>query len=289
MRRSRSILLAFVLALGTAPATFAQTAVWPPITDAPAAVRTPGRFVWADLVTNDVGTAAAFYGRVFGWTFETYGPADDDLASYTRVLANGRPIGGMTFGSESVRSTTGGRWVGHVSSANVAATAEGAARGGGAVLVAPRTLGERGTVALLRDPTGGVFAAIHSSAGDPADYAAADGEWLWIELWTAEPQRAVDFYRALFGYGAVARSEGRGYTLTTQDGVARAGVLRKPDKLPGTAWIPYVRVADVDDAVKKVREAGGRVVVDPRSYRGTRAALFLDPLGAPFAVAEWKR
>ena len=98
MRRRSSILLAFVLALGAAPATFAQTAVWPPITDAPAAVRTPGRFVWADLVTNDVGTAAAFYGKVFGWTFETYGPKDD-RKTYTQVSADGVPIGGRAPGS----------------------------------------------------------------------------------------------------------------------------------------------------------------------------------------------
>ena len=29
--------------------------------------RTPGRFVWYDLVTNDIPAARAFYGELFGW------------------------------------------------------------------------------------------------------------------------------------------------------------------------------------------------------------------------------
>lgn len=289
MACSRIASLALAAGLFAAGAGFAQTAVWPPIADPPTTLRSPGRFVWADLVTNDVGTAATFYGKVFGWTFATYGPPDDDLKSYTQVIANGQPIGGMVFGGDAVKSTSGGRWVGLVSSANVGATADSVTRAGGAVLVKPRQLGQRGEVGLFRDNTGAVFGAVNSASGDPDDFMADVGEWMWIELWTAEPQRAVDFYRGVFGYDSRTRDEGRSYAFT-KDGVARAGVLKKPEKLPGgSAWIPYVRVANVDDTVKRVRDAGGRVVVEPRRYRGTRAALFVDPVGAPFAVAEWKR
>ena len=69
---------------------------WPPIVDPPTGKHTPGRFVWGDLVTSDVATAAEFYGEVFGWTFETYG-GDDDRDTYTLALADGLPIGGLTF------------------------------------------------------------------------------------------------------------------------------------------------------------------------------------------------
>ena len=45
----------------------------------------------------------------------------------------------------------------------------------------------------------------------------------------------------------------------------------------------------VDETVARAREAGGRVVIEPRDARGTRVALVIDPTGAPFAVAEWNR
>jgi len=288
MRISRNTLFALaagLLAMGT---SFAQPVVWPPIADPPTTIRNPGRFVWVDLVTNDVGAAASFYGKVFGWTFDTLGPADDDFKSYTRVLANGQLIGGMVFGGDALQAATGGRWVGHVSTKNVGALADSVISAGGRVLARPRLLGDRGVVALLRDPTGAVFAAIDSTSGDPDDYLGDVGEWLWIELWTDRPQTAAEFYREVLGYDS--RSSDGGQTLAlTMDGVARAGILRKPDKVPGgSAWIPYVRVSNVDETLKRARDAGGRVVVDPTRYRGTRAALIVDPVGAPFAVAEWK-
>nr|MCU0256742.1 hypothetical protein [Vicinamibacterales bacterium] len=57
----------------------------PPIVDPPTGQYTPGRWVWADLVTADVAAAADFYRQVFGWTFETYG-AEDDRDTYTGLL-----------------------------------------------------------------------------------------------------------------------------------------------------------------------------------------------------------
>ena len=148
---------------------------------------------------------------------------------------------------------------------------------------------KKGEVALFRDPTGAVFGAIDSASGDPEDYLGDVGEWLWAELWTEEPRRAVDFYRAVFGYDA-RPGEGAGSFSLLKDGVARAGILQKPEGLPaGDAWIPYVRVADVDETARIAREGGGRVLIPPTRYVGTRAALLVDPVGAPFAVAEWNR
>ena len=78
---------------------------WPPIVDPPTGQHTPGRFVWGDLVTSDVAAAAGFYGKVFGWTFETYG-GDDDRDTYTLALADGLPIGGMMFDQRAMKGKT---------------------------------------------------------------------------------------------------------------------------------------------------------------------------------------
>jgi hypothetical protein len=53
--RSRALCCAIGL-LAVAAAT-AET-YWPPITDPPTQQKHPGRWVWAELLTRDVGTAA---------------------------------------------------------------------------------------------------------------------------------------------------------------------------------------------------------------------------------------
>jgi uncharacterized protein len=42
-----------------------------------------------ELMVNDVERAKAFYGRVFGWRFSSYGP------EYTMIETGGAPGGGM--------------------------------------------------------------------------------------------------------------------------------------------------------------------------------------------------
>ncbi len=262
---------------------------WPPITDPPTDLHHTGRFVWAELLTRDVGAAAEFYGKVFGWTFETYGPADD-LKTYTLVLSGGTPIGGMVYASprDDKQQKPAARWIGLISVPDVDAAASYVAKDGGKVLMPPRALGERGTAALLLDPEGGMFGVINSATGDPGDYLAADNTWLWIELWADDALKMAAFYKGLAGYETVegvARAESGGIVLKS-GGYARAGILPKPGKVP-TAWLPYIRVASVADTVARAAAAGGKIAMQPAQMHGTTMAILVDPTGAPFAVAEW--
>jgi hypothetical protein len=61
-----AVLVGMILALVGA-------AEWPPLTTVPNSPRLTGKFVWADLVTDDVTTARKFYTRMFGWTFRDLG------------------------------------------------------------------------------------------------------------------------------------------------------------------------------------------------------------------------
>jgi len=261
---------------------------WPPITSTDTGESHPGKWVWAELLTRDVGRAAEFYGKVFGWTFETYGPADD-TRTYTLVLADGEPIGGMVFANPRDRSLKrDARWIGLVSVTDVAATARAVTAHGGRVLVPPKTMGGRGREALFADPEGAAFGVISSATGDPDDYLAGYDEWLWNELWADDAAGMAGFYRRVLGYGVdegAVPGEASGVHLVS-GGRARAGILPKPAKVP-SSWLPYVRVESVVDTVARAREAGGAVVMEPGPAHGTTVAILLDPTGAPFAVAEW--
>ena len=77
----------------------------PPVTEKPTQLVKSGKFVWADLVTQDVAEAKSFYGALFGWTFE-------DGDRYTAVLRDGVPIAGIVPARDPER---GSEWVGNLS------------------------------------------------------------------------------------------------------------------------------------------------------------------------------
>jgi predicted enzyme related to lactoylglutathione lyase len=278
----RGWLVALMMIGGTVAA---QPLEWPPVGEPSNAARTAGRWLWADLVTTDLARSREFYSKVFGWDFRAV-PGEDGQPAYLTIVAGGRPIGGMVALRKDAAST-GARWIGLASGDPKTMAARAQERGGG-VVMPPRQLPGRGEVTVLSDPDGVRFAVIRSDGGDPADHRGRVNEWLWAEFWTADPGRAANFYRDVFGY-SVGAADGKatGFQLSA-GGRARAGVLRSPDTELPAAWIPYVRVDDVAATVARARAAGGRVVVEPRAHYRSQVAVLVDPLGAPFAVANWR-
>ena len=287
MARAAMLGMAAVL-VAVAGTASAADRYWPPIVDPPTGQYTPGRWVWGDLVTSDVAAAADFYGKVFGWTFETYG-GEDDRETYTLVLSNGLPIGGMVFDQRAKNGDVpSARWIGLVSVPDVAAAAAAVSANGGKVVVAPRSLGERGETAVFQDPEGVPFGAVRSKHGDPADYLGDVNEWAWLDLWTADVTRATEFYRAVVGYEVypVQLHELRRGAHLVSGGYARAGVMQKNDTRTSAVWLPYVRVMDAKLAAEAARAAGGKVLREPADVGGAVVAVIADPTGAPVGVAQ---
>lgn len=285
--RAAALTCAVVLATAAGAAEPADR-YWPPIVDPPTGQHTPGRWVWADLVTSDVAAAAEFYGKVFGWTYETYG-GEDDRDTYTLALADGLPIGGMVFDQRAMKGDVpSARWIGLMSVPDVAAAAAAVSANGGKVIVAPRLLGERGETAVFQDPEGVPFGAVRSKHGDPADYAGDINEWVWLDLWTRDVERATRFYSAVAGYRVVPLEQDgprSGAHLVAGDYV-RAGVMHLNDERATAVWLPYVRVADARDAVARARAAGGAVLREPVGIGRAVVAVIADPTGAPVGVAQ---
>lgn len=293
MSRSRArrpavtLLVAALLTMAGAMADAAER-YWPPIVDPPTGQYTPGRWVWADLVTADVAGAADFYGKVFGWTFETYGGSDDS-DTYTLALAAGLPIGGIVFDSRAMKGKTpSARWIGLVSVKDVTAAATAVGSNGGTVVHSPTMLGERGETAVFKDPDGTLFGVVRSRNGDPADYVGEMNEWVWLDLWTADVDRAAKFYRAVAGYDVLPlQQEGlRTGVHLVSGGYVRAGIMQKHDAGVSSVWLPYLRVADAKATVASARAAGGKVLFEPTLLQRTVVAIIADPTGAPVGIAQ---
>jgi len=261
---------------------------WPPIVDPATGQYTPGRWVWADLVTSDVAAAADFYGKVFGWTFETYG-GEDDRETYTLALANGLPIGGMVFDQRAIKGEVpSARWIGLVSVTDPQAVTQAVTKSGGTIIYAPKMLGERGETAVFKDPEGTLFGVVRSKNGDPADYVGDMNEWVWLDLWTADVAKATQFYQAVVGYEVLPlEQEGpRSGAHLVSGGYVRAGVMQKLDERSSSVWLPYIRVVDAKKTAEAARAAGGKVVFEPAQLNRSIVAIIADPTGAPVGIAQ---
>lgn len=118
---------------------------------------------WIELSTTDEKAAAKFYGDVFGWKV-TAGksgatPGPDD---YGHIENAGAMIGGIP--PASMRNPHAPpHWLIYVEVADVAATTEKAKSLGANVFMGPMDIGENGSISVLADPQGAVF-ALHQAA-----------------------------------------------------------------------------------------------------------------------------
>jgi uncharacterized protein len=262
--------------------------LWPAISETPTDVRIQGRWVWGELLADNVEAEKAFYREVFGWTYNSHGTGTD---AYTLIRANGRPIAGIIHYAKPADAVRSARWLALMSVPDAARAAEQAAASGGKVVVPARALPGRGEAAVLADPEGAIFGVIHTTNGDPPDAFPMDNAWLWLELWAKDASRMAEFYRPLGAY-TVARQESPGdrpELHLVAAGYPRAGVLEIERKDVPSTWLPYLRVKDLAQTVASIERAGGRIVIAPRpEIRAGKVAVFLDPSGAAVAVAEWK-
>jgi predicted enzyme related to lactoylglutathione lyase len=186
-----------------------------------------GKFVWHDLMTDDVEAARDFYGGLLGWTFEeTVGPAGED---YTLVVSQGRYIGGMVHVADP-GSDEYSRWLAYLSVADVDEAVETTVSSGGQAVVGPLDLGNIGRAAAISDPQGAVLGLLRSAHGDPLDPAAlAAGDIVWNELLASDDKAAIKFYVSLAGFEAeTEQRRGGEYTTLSAMGQRRAGIMPRP-------------------------------------------------------------
>src|SRR5262249_8988090 len=134
----------------------------------------------------------------------------------------------------------------------------------------------------------------------------------WVDATEPDPDGAVGFYGALFGWefedvmpprsdrkyfiarlGQVWPSsifgEGASRAVEGSDGdVAAVGSIPEPAP-PAAMWNTYFWVDSADEAVAKVRHAGGSIVTEPfEAMAAARIAVCTDPEGAAFGLWEAK-
>lgn len=261
----------------------------PPLTDPGTGLELTGKMVWADLFVDDIDRARDFYTALFGWTWR---PVSAAAPAYGLLLLDGEPVAGIAYLDPDSSPAPYGRWVHYVSTRDVTGVTAATKARGGRVLLEPRTYAERGRFAILADPEGAIFGALDAFAGDPEDFRAAPGAWLWHVLYSRHLNSAASFYADRFGYELFeyAWEEGRPRLVLASQGYARASLSPMPEERDDAqpAWVGFVLTADVPATVARARALGAEVLFEPSpDAHDNGIAVIADPLGGIIGLLRW--
>jgi predicted enzyme related to lactoylglutathione lyase len=113
-----------------------------------------GSLCWADLNTSDSAKASKFYSAWLGWTFDE---GDKDYSHIINGTGQENMIGGMPREMHGPPGTPS-HWLSYFHVADCKASAAKAAQLGAKVMMPAELMKDVGTIAVLADPQGAVFA-----------------------------------------------------------------------------------------------------------------------------------
>jgi predicted enzyme related to lactoylglutathione lyase len=109
------------------------------------------------------------------------------------------------------------------------------------------------------------------------------------ELWSEDPGKVSEFYKRVFGW-EIRHIPEMNYRLveTGGEGGINGGIM-KPQAGPWPGKLAfYIDVDDLDAYMAKIKDAGGKIVVDKMDVPGVgQLSLFEDPDGR--VLGMWKR
>jgi predicted enzyme related to lactoylglutathione lyase len=153
---------------------------------------------WIDLIQDDVDRTMAFYGDLFGWTYDVRTPEGAPMR-YAYATLDGLTVGAV--GGPPTGSDPSG-WTSYVCVDSADATSAAVEDHGGRVLTPPTDIPRSGRVALCADPAGAVVGLWQPAALQGAQLVNAPGSWNFSELHTTDPGAAEAFYGPVFDWVA---------------------------------------------------------------------------------------
>jgi len=251
----------------------------------------PGDFCWIELGTNNQPDAKRFYQTLFGWTANDIPVGPDEI--YSMFQLEGRDVAAAyTLRPQQQAQGVPPHWLLYISVVNADETAGRATGLGGQVLAPPFDVFDIGRMAVLKDPTGAVFAIWQPLKHQGTGIAGANGALCWADLLTLDRGRASAFYSALFGWTiSTAPNDPSGY-LHIANGEQFIGGMpdiaqMQPDA--PSAWLLYIATDDCDASVRKAEELGGSLCLPAMDIENVgRFAIVGDPQGANFALFQWQ-
>jgi hypothetical protein len=204
------------------------------------------------------------------------------------------PVGGVRIvGRDPLADNVGAGWLTYVGVPDIkAALAAVEARGGRVLHAVTEVPGNGGRYAVIADPQAAAI-GLYQPGGAMADQAgtAPSGPDSWHELTTGNPEAALQFYNAIFGWDVVARHDMGGqvgmYYVFGKGAKQMGGVYLRGKDLPPSwsKWLVYMGVPGVVAAAEAVKAAGGTVLNGPHEVPGgSWITQITDSHGVPLAL-----
>jgi len=248
----------------------------------------PGAVAWFEIGTTDPEATEAFYGGLFGWTFELDPDATADGpgsgfgsgSGHGRIVAPGaaEPMGALDLLTNGHTDGSALR----ILAADVEATAGTVESLGGTLVAPPADDGGGALVAHVRDPLGNVVALVSGPGDAPA---VEPGRFARFEIGSTDMDATRRFYERAFGW--TFTSTGDGYYFDVRCPEAR--------EVSGGLWDQsaggddYATFSILTEAMKptagRARKLGARQLAPAsRNPAGVITTRLVDPAGAQFGL-----
>jgi predicted enzyme related to lactoylglutathione lyase len=247
-----------------------------------------GRFFWYEIMTTDLEKSTEFFASLF----EADVLRPDDGTSTLFIAPKGTES--ILFALVPIEPGPAIRshWIGYLAVDDLDRALEVVREHTGELHALADDNPERDAseprFAIITDPTGAVVNIHQDVPMASSEELPEVGRVAWLELLTNDRPRAAAFYRELVGWEIGAPhergDEGVAHALFHHDRIM--GLLRDQPRgspLP-PHWVYYIRVADLDEAITRVKALGGFIFEDPAPVDGGRRVIVLEPTGAPVGL-----
>jgi len=112
------------------------------------------------------------------------------------------------------------------------------------------------------------------------------GRFVWYDLMTTDPEKAVEFYTKVAGWGTTKWEGPQPYTMWTSASVPLGGVMQLPPEAGAPPhWLAYISTPDVEATAAQAESLGAKIMVPPTDIPTVgRFSVLTDPQGAMFAI-----
>ena len=241
---------------------------------------------WIELFTSDPDKTIPFYSELFGWTVDDPGP---DYGGYKNFVKDGVRVAGCM--RNDGQSGIPDMWSIYLASEDAKETVDRAASNGGQVVVPAMDVMALGTMAVLSDAGGAGIGVWQSGEHRGFGVINEPGAPSWFELHTRDYDRALDFYRTVFGWQTRTEADTPEFRYTTMvvGDEQYAGVMDAsaflPEGVPAN-WTVYFASADVDATLARAVDLGGAITMPAEDTPYGRLAQATDPTGAMFKLQQ---
>jgi predicted enzyme related to lactoylglutathione lyase len=241
---------------------------------------------WIDLTSSDLEQAQDFYGAVFGWIFESQGPA---YGGYIIAAKNGHVVAGLVANVRQWPFPDG--WSTYFHTADIDATVSAVRAAGASLRLAPMRLPARGVMSAATDPSGSAFRLWQPLDQRGFEVIGEAGAPVWHQLTTRDYRAAIDFYRVVFGWRTEQVSDIDEFRYTTAwfGDQQLLGVMDGAKILSeGTPsqWTTFFGADDVDKTMQVITDNGGVVLQPAADTPYGRLAAAADPAGVMFNLSS---